>query len=195
MAHWVKVAQVDEIPVGKSKVVEVGGAQVALFNVEGTFYALDNICLHMGGPLGEGRVQGAVVTCPWHGWQYDVPTGTLLGNPSVNVQPYEVKVEGEDILIWTSADAEQQQREQEMMQRIAKGQSIASLAVQYRISETEVEEIFNRWRIGERLIWLGERYLKTGRFSGRDLLDLPYRDAKPVTYGVIPQIIELLRFL
>lgn len=64
MAYWVKVARVNEIPVGTSKVVEAGGTPVALFNIEGTFYALGNICLHQGGPLGEGRVQGTTVTCP-----------------------------------------------------------------------------------------------------------------------------------
>ena len=66
---------------------------LALFNVDGTLYAVDNTCPHRGGPLGEGDLDGAIVTCPWHGWRYDVTTGTRDGNPAVRVACYPVTVE------------------------------------------------------------------------------------------------------
>ncbi len=68
-------------------------------NVDGTFYAIHNTCLHRGGPLGEGELKGKVVTCPWHGWQYDVSTGKVALNPAVAVACFPVEVRGEDIWV------------------------------------------------------------------------------------------------
>ena len=65
----------DDLPVGESTEVVAEGYVFALFNIEGTFYVLDGICPHAGGPLAKGTRQGRVVTCPWHGWQFDVATG------------------------------------------------------------------------------------------------------------------------
>lgn len=99
MAHFIKVATTQEIPAGQGKTVEVEGKQIALFNIEGSFHAIDNTCLHRGGPLGEGMLEGSTVTCPWHGWQYDVKTGQNCMNPEMKVGCYQVKTEGEDILV------------------------------------------------------------------------------------------------
>lgn len=99
MANFVKVGDVGDVPPGTGKCVEVDGKQLALFNVDGTFHAIDNTCLHRGGPLGEGELDGAVVTCPWHGWQYDVTTGQNTMDESERVQHYEVKVEGGAVLV------------------------------------------------------------------------------------------------
>ena len=99
MANFVKVAQTSEIPAGQGKCVEVNGKRIAIFNVDGTFYAMDDVCQHQGGPLGEGELNGKIVTCPWHGWRYDVTTGANEMNPSVVVEKYQVKVEGDDILV------------------------------------------------------------------------------------------------
>lgn len=99
MAALTKVAKTSEIPAGSAKVVEAGGKTLAVFNCDGTFYATDNTCLHQGGPLGEGSVSGTTVTCPWHGWEYDVTSGAATMDPSVKVQTFAVKVEGDDILI------------------------------------------------------------------------------------------------
>ncbi|HZX60390.1 MAG TPA: non-heme iron oxygenase ferredoxin subunit [Candidatus Methylomirabilis sp.] len=99
MGKKVKVGQVTDLAPGEGKVVEADGHPIALYNVEGKFYALHNTCLHQGGPLGEGDVDGTVVTCPWHGWQYDVTTGTNVKNPSVKVASFTVKVEGSDVLV------------------------------------------------------------------------------------------------
>jgi len=99
MADFVKVCKTSDIPGGTGKTVEVNGKPVALFNVDGKFYAINNTCLHRGGPLGEGALEGKVVICPWHGWRYDVTTGANEMNPSVTVEKYQVKVEGDSILV------------------------------------------------------------------------------------------------
>ncbi len=91
----VKVAEVMQVPLGTAKVVQTGGKTLALFNVGGTFYAIDNSCTHVGGPLGEGRVEGGVVTCPWHGSRFDVTTGQVVGPPARRpVTSYPVRVQG-----------------------------------------------------------------------------------------------------
>jgi nitrite reductase (NADH) small subunit len=97
--HFVRVASVPDVEPGTGKVVVVDGRAVALFNVEGAFYAIDNTCLHRGGPVGEGDLDGVVVTCPWHGFQYDVTTGRNVFDPEVGLATYVVKVEGDQILI------------------------------------------------------------------------------------------------
>ncbi|MBI1992419.1 MAG: Rieske (2Fe-2S) protein [Candidatus Omnitrophica bacterium] len=99
MAVMTKVATKAEIPAGNGKVVEVGGKTIAVFNCDGTFYAVDNTCVHRGGPLGEGSLSGTTVTCPWHGWEYDVASGTCLTNPAAKIQRFDVKVDGDDVLI------------------------------------------------------------------------------------------------
>jgi nitrite reductase (NADH) small subunit len=81
----VRVAAVDEMSAGEGRVVEAEGRTLALFNVDGAFYALDNSCAHRGGPLGEGDLDGRVVTCPWHAWRWDVTTGANVNNPGVKV--------------------------------------------------------------------------------------------------------------
>ena len=92
MADYVTVASVDDVPPGSGKVVEAGGRLLALFNVDGAFYVLDNTCLHRGGPVGEGDLEGTVVTCPWHGFQYDVTTGRNVFDPDVGLQTFPVRV-------------------------------------------------------------------------------------------------------
>jgi NAD(P)H-dependent nitrite reductase small subunit len=99
MSKVIKVGPVSEIAPKQAKIVEVDGAQIAVFNVDGTFCAINNICPHRGGPLGEGDVQGTVVTCPWHGWQFDVKTGQNPVNPAASVRTFPCKVEGGDVCI------------------------------------------------------------------------------------------------
>jgi len=98
MAGFVKVAKTDEVAPGQGKMIEVGGKKIALFNVEGSFYAIDDTCTHRGGPLSEGVLEGKQVTCPWHGATYDVTTGEVLGPPAPRgVARYNIRVEGADI--------------------------------------------------------------------------------------------------
>lgn len=72
---------------------------MALFNVDGQFFALDGICPHQGGPLGKGRLQGCILTCPWHGWQFNVQTGQHQTNASVRHARFPVKVEGTEVFV------------------------------------------------------------------------------------------------
>ena len=98
MADFVKAAKKSDIQAGASKVVDVGGQKVAVFNAAGGFYAISNNCAHRGGPLGEGDLDGTTVTCPWHGWSYNVTTGAAT-QQAASVKSYPVKIEGEDILV------------------------------------------------------------------------------------------------
>lgn len=99
MLTYVKVAKKDELPPGQVREFHANGKLVALCNVAGTLYAFDNTCLHRGGPLGQGVLNGDVVTCPWHGWQYNVRSGEAMFNPAIKVQTYEVKLEGDNIFV------------------------------------------------------------------------------------------------
>lgn len=99
MANFVRVAQVGDVPPGTGKCIEANGKQIAVFNVGGTFHAIDNTCLHRGGPLGEGELDGTTVTCPWHGWEYDVTSGKNIMDETVCVDRFEVKVEGDAVLV------------------------------------------------------------------------------------------------
>lgn len=99
MAEFVPVASTSEVPSGRSKVVVAAGQIIALFNVDGRFYALSGTCLHRGGPVGEGELDGPVVTCPWHGWQYDVRTGQNVLNPMARLTSYPVKVEAGTVFV------------------------------------------------------------------------------------------------
>ena len=98
MPGYVKVATTSEVTPGQAKMVEVEGKNIALFNVDGSFYAIDDTCTHRGGPLSEGVLEGSQVTCPWHGAIYDVTTGDALGPPAPNgVARYNVRVEASNI--------------------------------------------------------------------------------------------------
>ncbi|MBI3087898.1 MAG: non-heme iron oxygenase ferredoxin subunit [Candidatus Omnitrophica bacterium] len=98
MAELITVAKASDVGPGQAKTVEVNGTPVALFNIGGTFYAIDDTCTHVGGPLSEGELQGTAVTCPWHGAQFDVTSGRALTPPAAEgVKRYPVRVEGDEI--------------------------------------------------------------------------------------------------
>ena len=99
MSRSIRIASVSDVPPGSSKEVMADDRVVALFNVDGKFYALDGVCPHAGGPLGEGTLRGTTVTCPWHGWQFDVSTGQNCLNPRVSHPCFPVNVEGSDVLV------------------------------------------------------------------------------------------------
>jgi len=96
---FVRTAKTNELSPGTIREFQVEGKAVALANVDGKYYAINNTCLHRGGPLGQGTMNGNVVTCPWHGWQYDVTTGKVVANPAVGVDCYKIEVRGEDIFV------------------------------------------------------------------------------------------------
>jgi NAD(P)H-dependent nitrite reductase small subunit len=99
MPNFIKVAELSDIPPGSAKVVEVQNVAVALFNLEGQIYALDNMCQHAGGPLGEGKIKDDIVICPWHGYRYQIKTGRYVKNPDMSVACYPVKVEDGKIAV------------------------------------------------------------------------------------------------
>ena len=99
MPGFVKMATLEELPLGGTKEVEHDGRIYALFNVDGQITALDGICPHQGGPLAEGQLEGTTVTCPWHGWQFDVQTGQNSLGGRLKQPVFEVKVEGQDVLV------------------------------------------------------------------------------------------------
>ncbi len=100
MPEVVTVAHTTDLKPGQAAWVDVKGRQIALFNVDGTYYALDNECTHLGGPLGEGQLTGPVVTCPWHGSRFDVRTGQVVGPPAREpVQSFPVQVEGQEVRV------------------------------------------------------------------------------------------------
>ena len=98
MPEFVRAANTDDVPVGQARMVEVKGREIAIFNVGGSFHAIDNTCTHVGGPLCEGELEGSEVTCPWHGAVFDVTTGEVLGPPANEaVSRYNLRVAGSDI--------------------------------------------------------------------------------------------------
>lgn len=102
MSDFVTVARVDEIPPGTVKSVRAGDDELALANYGGKFYATQHACLHLKGPLGEGRLEGPILACPWHGWRYDVRTGLNDFDHAIELQTYEVRVAGDDVQVRTT---------------------------------------------------------------------------------------------
>ncbi len=96
---WQKTLKESEIQEGQGKVAVLNGKEIALFKHEGKIYALANICPHRGGPLGEGSIDGGEVVCPWHAWSFDVKTGKCQTLPEITQPSFEVKMDGEDILV------------------------------------------------------------------------------------------------
>ncbi len=100
MSKFIEAARKDEIPIGSAKCVEVEGKEIALFNLEGEYYAIDNTCTHRGGPLGEGEVIGEEVECPWHGAMFNIKSGEVTSEPAEeNVTKYNVRFKDDVIEI------------------------------------------------------------------------------------------------
>lgn len=98
MAEFMKAATVEAIPPGTAQQLTLAGTTIALFNIDGEFYAIDNTCTHQGGPLAEGTVEGDEVICPWHGAVFNIKTGEVQGPPAGrNVSSFPVRVNGSDI--------------------------------------------------------------------------------------------------
>ena len=98
--EFVKVANIKDIQPSQMKAVEVAAEKICVANIEGKYYAIGNVCTHVGGPLAQGRLEGYEVECPWHGSKFDVRTGKPTRPPATKPEPtYELKVDGNDILI------------------------------------------------------------------------------------------------
>src|SRR5216684_2608161 len=100
MADFVKVAELDDLDEGELLAVEVDGEPICLAKIDGNIYAITDNCTHIGGPLNEGELDGEVLTCPWHGAQFNVRTGKVLRGPAgQDIQTYPVQVEDRSILV------------------------------------------------------------------------------------------------
>jgi len=96
---FVRAAKTEDVPTGKIYEFQVGGQAVAIANIDGNLFAISSVCPHQGGPLGEGELEGKIVTCPWHAWQCDVTTGKMVDNPGADVKTYPLEVRGPEIFI------------------------------------------------------------------------------------------------
>ncbi len=99
MPDFVEVARITDLPAGRAKTCVIGERRIALCHTADGFFATDNTCPHRGGPLGEGDIIGNEIVCPWHLWSFDVATGLCGGNPELIVTTYEVKIEGDRVLV------------------------------------------------------------------------------------------------
>ena len=99
MSNWVLIAATSDCPPGTAKELVAMDRIIALFNVDGKYHALDGVCPHQGGPLGQGTLTGCIVTCPWHGWQFNVTTGQHQTSQSLVHPSFPVKVDGDAIYV------------------------------------------------------------------------------------------------
>jgi nitrite reductase/ring-hydroxylating ferredoxin subunit len=97
---YLKIAQRSDLPAeGEAKEFPLGDKVVCIANIDGHYSAMDNVCVHRGGPLGQGVILDGKIVCPWHGWMYDPSTGVPDVNPKLKVAVYPIKIDGEDVLI------------------------------------------------------------------------------------------------
>jgi nitrite reductase (NADH) small subunit len=97
---WTRIASKSDLPeAGEAKEFTLGEKVVCVANIDGAYSAMDNVCVHRGGPLGQGVILDGKVVCPWHGWMYDPQTGVPDVNPNLRVAVWPIKLEGDDVLI------------------------------------------------------------------------------------------------
>lgn len=100
MQNVVRIASLAEMPAeGEAKSFPAGAREVCVARVNGELLAIDNECLHQGGPLGGGMVEGKTIVCPWHGWAFDLTTGQSLHSAAARVAAYALKVENDDVFV------------------------------------------------------------------------------------------------
>src|SRR5918996_492683 len=99
MSEFVTVGRVADFAPGRGRMGAVNGRHIALFRLDDGFFAIDNLCLHQAGPLCEGDIEGGVVTCPWHGWSYEIRSGTLVQDPRVGVSKHNTRIVGDDVQV------------------------------------------------------------------------------------------------
>jgi nitrite reductase (NADH) small subunit len=100
MSDFAKLTTTSELPPeNEAKEFTLGDKVICVANVNGTITAMDNVCLHRGGPLGQGMVEDGKVVCPWHGWQWDPKTGEAVHNPAAKVAIYPIKLQDGDVMI------------------------------------------------------------------------------------------------
>jgi nitrite reductase (NADH) small subunit len=97
---FTRIAAKSELPEpGEAREFTVGDKLICVANINGTISAMDNVCLHRGGPLGQGVIVDDKVVCPWHGWEWDPKTGQAAHNPQSRIAVYQLRIEGDDVLV------------------------------------------------------------------------------------------------
>ena len=96
---WIRIGTTDELPPGSLMEVLQNGEPYAVCNVEGEFRAMSGVCPHHGGPLGQGAMEGSLVTCPWHSWQFESSNGACTFDNTLRIRTYPVRVEKNDLLV------------------------------------------------------------------------------------------------
>ena len=99
MSDFLTVCKVSDVVEGEGKCVEVNGKLIAIFLDQGAYFAITDVCPHMGASLSSGYVEGNAVTCPWHAWRFCVEDGVWLDNPRVKTDCYEVRIQGDEIQV------------------------------------------------------------------------------------------------
>ena len=113
MSDYVTVAKVGSIPEGQGATFTVGERLVAVFNQGGEYSAIDDLCPHMGASLGAGQLdEEGQVTCPWHAWRFDVCDGTWCDNPTLKIDTFPVRVEGDEIQVLVTSKEDSESEEQ-----------------------------------------------------------------------------------
>lgn len=98
-SEFITVAKVGSIPAGKAAAFPVRGHMVAVFHIDGQYYALNDFCPHMGSALHDGHIEDGVVTCAWHAWRFKISDGTWCDNPVIKTDSYEVRVQSDEIQV------------------------------------------------------------------------------------------------
>lgn len=99
MANPVKIGRSEDIPEGVPRQFDVAGRKVAVYRLGGALHAMDGVCPHRGGPVGEGTVENGIAACPWHGWRFEVKTGQCVNAPGTRQAVFPVREEGGDVVV------------------------------------------------------------------------------------------------
>ncbi len=99
MAHFITVCRETDLADNTAQMFVVNGKEIAVYHLAGKFYATQQACLHRNGPLSEGEIKGCTVTCPWHGWEYDIPSGENLFNRAQKLATFAVQVENGEVKV------------------------------------------------------------------------------------------------
>jgi len=193
--EYLPVAEVAEVPDGRTKIIKVAGTPIALLSVGGVIYALEHSCPHQGGPIGEGEIEGTTITCPWHDWKFDIRTGANDRDPTILAKTFAVKVVDGLILVEVSRLLGTARRNREIARRVTAGEAPAAVGRELGLSADDVVRIAEAARVGERLEYLSELYIRKGRVGGSDLQGLPLRRHKEADGEMLTALDALTRLL
>lgn len=99
MPNLIAIAKTADIPENEGRAFPMGDRMIAVFQVEGKFYAMDDFCPHQGASLSAGWIHDGCVACPWHAWRFQLTDGTWMDNPKIKTETYPVTIQGDDIFV------------------------------------------------------------------------------------------------